>query len=54
MLLMWDEFLAKGDDMFEYMIHNYDSMFNTNMCIKHFNIRDDGIYDLGKIGRAHV
>ena len=47
MLLKWDEFLEKGDTMFQYMIHNYDSMFNDNMYVKHFNIRDDGIYDLG-------
>jgi hypothetical protein len=34
----WDEFLAEGDEMFEYMTNNFDAMFDGE-SIKHFTIR---------------
>ncbi len=33
----WKEFLIQGDILFDYMIHNYDFMFD-NESIKHFAI----------------
>lgn len=40
----WDKFLVDGDILFNYMIRNYDFMFD-NESIKHFAIRY-GIRDL--------
>ncbi len=42
----WIRFLEKGDKLFNYMINNFDDMFDNNI-IKHFDIRDEAIYDLG-------
>lgn len=48
MLWKWDEFLTEGDRMFEYMIQNFNTMINTtNMYVKHFTIRYEGVHDLG-------
>jgi hypothetical protein len=35
----WDEFLAEGDEMFEYMTRNFEIMFDGESDIKHFSIR---------------
>lgn len=43
----WDRFVVEGDELFEYMTHNFETLFE-NTRIKHFNIRDDKIYDLGR------
>lgn len=34
----WDDFIEEGDKLFEYMLHNFDSMFdNSGTTVKHFN-----------------
>jgi hypothetical protein len=33
----WDKFLIEGDELFSYMIHNFNSMFDGEI-IKHFRI----------------
>jgi hypothetical protein len=38
----WDRFLIEGDQLYDYMIKNYENMFDGKL-IKHFTIRD-GIY----------
>jgi hypothetical protein len=40
MLYRWDEFLEEGEQLHNYMINNFDNMFDENK-IKHFSIRDD-------------
>lgn len=42
----WDAHIIEGNKLFEYMIHNFETFFNGE-TIKHFEIRDEGIYDLG-------
>jgi hypothetical protein len=37
MSLTWEECLKQGDELFQYMIHNYESMFDGDL-IKHFDI----------------
>lgn len=48
----WNDFLKEGDELYIYMINNYQSMFENNSKIKHFSIID-GIYsyiiDINKI-----
>ena len=35
----WNKFLERGAILFDYMIHNYDTMIDTDtLTIKHFNI----------------
>lgn len=43
----WDRFLIEGKELFEYMKNNFDDMFENDFKIKHFNIRDEVVYDLG-------
>jgi hypothetical protein len=40
-MLSWklDEFLAQGNEMFEYMTRNYKSMFDGDSILRHFDIR---------------
>ena len=33
----WDKCIIEGDGLFDYMIHNFEAMFNGK-SIKHFNI----------------
>jgi hypothetical protein len=42
----WDEFIIEGDALFDYMIHNFDNMFDGDI-IKHFEFREQGVYDNG-------
>jgi hypothetical protein len=46
MKFCWDRFLKEGEELFNYMIHNFDDMFDGNK-IKHFDIRYEYIYDEG-------
>ena len=46
----WEECVAEGNTLFEYMIHNFDSMFDDR-SIKHFDIRYTTI---GMIIYSHV
>jgi hypothetical protein len=39
----WDRFLVEGDALYEYMTHNFESMFNKDHTIKHFDI-EAGLY----------
>lgn len=39
----WERFLKEGDELFNYMINNFEKMFEDNMHINHFEIRD-GFY----------
>ena len=39
---LWDRFLLEGDSLYNYMIKNFEKMFDGNI-IKHFCI-NDGIY----------
>lgn len=41
----WDRFLEEGASMFNYMISNYEKMFEINNTITHFNIRS-GTYHI--------
>jgi hypothetical protein len=43
MLHCWPRFLIEGDNLYDYMIHNFDTMFEDDTIIKHFQLRD-GIY----------
>jgi hypothetical protein len=45
MTFFWDEFLMEGDMLFNYMKDNFETMFDGDTSIKHFNIRG-GIYQL--------
>lgn len=38
MTLHWDEFLEEGATYFDYMIKNFETMFDGNSIIKHFRI----------------
>ena len=35
----WDKFVIEGDVLYEYMVHNYETMFDGKSIIKHFAIR---------------
>lgn len=45
--LSWDRLVLEGEALYEYMIHNYDKMFDSETSIKHFGINKDsfGLYD---------
>lgn len=43
----WNNFLVEGKVLFQYMQNNFNNMFEGDVIIKHFNIRDEGCYDLG-------
>lgn len=45
-LLYWDKFLKEGDILFNYMVNNFEAMFDSDMYIKHFEIRDTAMYRL--------
>lgn len=36
----WNEFIKEGELLFDYMVHNFESFFDRESIIKHFNIRD--------------
>ena len=36
----WDDFLIEGDELFDYMTQNFESMFDAESKIKHFIIID--------------
>jgi hypothetical protein len=40
MLYKWKEFLEEGDELYSYMIHNFEEMFDGDSIIKHFDVRD--------------
>lgn len=42
----WPECIIEGELFFEYMIHNFNSMFNNESSIKDFNIRDEELYHI--------
>jgi len=37
MASQWEEFLKEGEELFQYMLHHYDDMFDGD-CVKHFDI----------------
>jgi hypothetical protein len=43
----WDEFLIEGDESFNCMITNFESMFDGETKIKHFYIKNEFNYDIG-------
>ena len=47
MSFCWNRFLIEGEELFEYMTHNFNDMFDKDSRIKHFNIRYEAIYDVG-------
>jgi hypothetical protein len=47
MSFCWDRFLIEGDELFNSMITEFHDMFNTNMTVKHYCIRNEGVYDHG-------
>lgn len=38
MSFCWDRFLKEGEDLFNYMKHNFETMFDGDTIIKHFYI----------------
>ena len=42
----WDRFLVKGDELFKYMVENFESMFDVSM-VRHLCIKSEGVNDLG-------
>ncbi len=40
MLHFWSKFLLQADELYNYMINNFDTMFEVNSIIKHFEIRE--------------
>lgn len=44
---LWDKFIVKGEELFNYMKYNFNDMLIDNNHIKHFTLRDCGVYDLG-------
>jgi hypothetical protein len=43
----WPKFLKRGNELFDYMIHNFDSMFLNDTLVKHLEVREAGCYDIG-------
>jgi hypothetical protein len=43
----WKEILKKGDKLYDYMRENFESMFDGESVMKHFEIRFEGTCDLG-------
>lgn len=43
---LWDKFVEHGKKLYSYMINNFDSMLDLN-SIRHFDIRSQGVHDLG-------
>jgi hypothetical protein len=39
----WDRFVIEGDESFDFMIRNFESMFDEGSRIKHFDLRYDTI-----------
>ncbi len=50
MSYLWEEFLIEGDELFNYMKHTFETMFEGDKIIKHFYITY-GIYDLKKYAK---
>ncbi len=48
MLCCWERFLKEGDILFNYMINNFEDMFDGD-TIKHFDIKYQNIHDYGTI-----
>jgi hypothetical protein len=46
MVYLWEEFLIEGDELFNYMKDNFETIFDGDEIIKHFDITY-GLYDLG-------
>jgi hypothetical protein len=46
-IFCWDRFINEGDILFNYMIHNFDKMFDGKLIIKHFDIESGffGLFD---------
>jgi hypothetical protein len=40
MLYKWEQFIEEGNELYMYMITNFNKMFEGNTTIKHFEIRD--------------
>jgi hypothetical protein len=39
MLYRWNEFLEEGDELYTFMVNNFENMFDGESIIKHFDIR---------------
>ena len=46
MTYKWEEFLIQGDILYNYMINNFENMFDSDKIIKHFHIRP-GLFEIG-------
>ena len=42
----WQKMLARGDELFTYMISKFDSMFINDTFVKHFEINEYSCYDM--------
>lgn len=49
--LRWPEFLIEGKKLYDYMVDNFDTMFDGDLIIKHFNITCNisGLYELNEL-----
>jgi hypothetical protein len=45
--MCWNRFLQEGEILFEYMTQNFETFFDGDSKLSHFNVRDAGIYDIG-------
>jgi hypothetical protein len=55
MIHYWEQFLEEGNDLYEYMTNNFDTMFDGE-SIKHFEIREGQltyIYNLKNLSEEH-
>jgi len=43
----WPKFLKRGDELFDYMIHNFEYMFLNHTLVKHLEVREAGCHDIG-------
>lgn len=39
----WERFLKEGDELFNYMVNNFEKMFENDTHIRHYRVRE-GIY----------
>ncbi len=40
MIYKWKKFLEEGDELYTFMVNNFENMFDGESIIKHFDIRD--------------
>lgn len=52
----WDKIVKLGEELFDFMLHNFETMFDGDLKIKHFDV-ECGIYGLAvendKIKETH-